>query len=195
MKKLLFLLILVGLILLNGCENRKFTQIVTHDIDDSFIKDVNGTLLIGPMTISRADITRELSLPDEHRVIKVNIEASRLRVSETDLSAATSVDVEGYFVRPNGRLQIIPKISLPLNTGSYFIVNRYVDNNMAVFVQELSSILLNPEDSRTLKLDFQVTPDAALQLKLDIEFRISIEYEFCQEVITILSEDGTECDL
>ncbi|KAA3618705.1 MAG: hypothetical protein DWQ05_07005 [Calditrichaeota bacterium] len=195
MKKLLSLLFLCAMILNTGCEKRLFKTIVTYNFNETYTLTVDGRRDVPPTTITRADLLDGLNIPDDAQITKVTIENVSAKVSENvEQSQAYFVNLEGFYVKPDGKKKLFPQFPIPIASATFTRINNTIAEDIQGLANQLSAILLDENNTQSASVELTVFTSSPLAIDLHFQLGISVHYEVCREVAIIFGGGGEKCE-
>ena len=199
-KRILLLVISAFTLLSTGCETRKFTQIVSFSINETYEVSISGEATRA-FSFNRADIIDQLNFPEKMRVTDAYIESISGTVSANPANQASSFHTRGELIRPNGKRKtwdtqdkLIP-LSIPIISATFNLANSLIQEGIEDLADQVLAVLADPENPSTISMEITVIPSSGQLMVVDVNFQItaSVEYEFCEDVLPF-SDTGEECD-
>jgi hypothetical protein len=201
MKKLIVLLLFV-LPLTLGCEKILKTETARYDqaFTSTFSRSGTQTDVV---TLTKAEVLKRLNLPDDARVLKVEIESLSFNVKLNSANQATDATFSGTVKTPNTAERDLfkdQKLTLsrfgilvgwtPLNgliaTGIELLKNQ---------INEWVTTQISSVNSVTISITGVTNPPTSpMVLDYSLQIKASIQYEHCVSTGKLLGSEGIECE-
>ena len=195
MKKWLVISGLILIVLLSGCETKKFTHNLQIKENDTYVVELLGTKKEGPLVITRDDILYALSIPEKHRIIKVSLSGVSVyaianpdnQADEFSFKASWATNISPYN-------PIVKEGTYGVGRTTIVLANLYIASQVGEVSKILTEIIKGTSPYNSIAFQFEVSTAKQLKVNLRVSFELNVEYEYCTEMPFFLS-DGPDCDL
>ncbi len=192
------LLLICGMFLiLSGCETdfRLFKTIVTFNFNKSYTLSVNGREDVPRMTITRDDLLDGLSIPRDADITEVTISHVAAKVSENvEQSQAYFVNLEGYFIKPDGKKKLFPQIPIPLSSLTFTTINNTIAEDIHDLANQMVEILKDENNTQSASIELTAFSNSPVVIDLEFQLGISVHYSLCDEVPVYWTGNEEKCE-
>lgn len=183
MKKLLFLILPV-IILLTGCETKKFTVVGNINIDREFQVDKTGSFTENS-TITAPDVNDDLDLPDDAVIVDVNIESISAKIVALEGNQTNAATVNGKIQTGTTEFQLFNNlvISMPAGDNDYSALNTLLAEGVQKLRTKIEDYVKQNEFSPvTITVNGDSSPTTGKRVHARILLKISGSVTYYKDV-------------
>lgn len=195
--KFKLLLICFFSLILTGCktEYRLFQSIVTYNFDRSYTLSVDGRADVPRMTITRGDLLDGLNIPRDAEVIDVTISHVAAKVSENvEQSQAYFINLEGYYIKPDGKKKLFPQIPIPISSVTFTAINNTIAKDITSLAGQLAAILRDESNTQSASVELAAFSSSPVVVDVEFQLGISVHYSLCDEVPVYWTGSEEKCE-
>ena len=191
-----YLLVLIALLLIFGCENRSFEFVATIDLNETYLVDQTGAFNEAGI-VTRNEVLDMIDIPETAEITDVNLESVEVKIVVLESNEAMGVLLSGSVELGSSKPALFNNFPVPLvAVNAPFIgINSLISEGVAGIRSKIEKYL---EGSDTEPFEIHVSGDSSpsegerIHVQILLKIKGTVKYNECMEVPYFM-EGGDPC--